>query len=180
MNRRAALKGFALTGIAAVLLPGCLGDSQKKVSIALNNLDITAGDESLIEAFAETLLPGSTDNPGAKETGAHLFALVMVDDCLPEDKKDLFIRGLREFNKNSHVPNKKEFMDVSPAEKLQTLESIEKGREFLDEPLKTFYFTAKRYIIQGYTTSKFFMTEVKPYKLVPGPIYKGCVPLSTT
>ena len=55
---------------------------------------------------------------------------------------------------------------------------LERSIETTSEPLKTFYKTATNYIIQGYTNSSYFMTEVKPYKLVPGPVYKGCVPLS--
>jgi hypothetical protein len=176
MNRRTALRTFALTGAAALLIPGCVSDP-KKVSAALENLDITGDDEELMAQFADTLIP-ATDKPGAVQVGAHIYAFIMVDDCLPKEMKDAFLAGLRSFNESAPVPGKGKFLKASADEKLETLRSLEKDRENLAEPLKTFYTTARRYIIEGFTTSQYFLTEVKPYKLVPGPVYKGCVPLS--
>jgi hypothetical protein len=175
MNRRTALKRFAITGAAAMLLPACVRDS-KKVPLALENLKITVEDEELLGQIAETLIP-ATDKPGAREVGAHLFAFVMVDDCSSPDKKEMFMNGLRSFNKNAPVPEKKMFTDASAEEKLQTLKNIEEEKEGPDESISEFYSMARRYIIQGYTTSQYFLTDVKPHKLVPGPVYKGCVPL---
>jgi hypothetical protein len=175
MNRRTALKYFGITGAAAMFLPGCLSDP-KKVSVSLENLKITPDDEDLLADIAATLIP-ATDKPGAKEVNAHLFTFVMVDDCLPPEKKDLFIRGLREFNEGAPVPGKKTFLKASAEEKLETLKNLEKDSASGETPVQAFYKTAKRYIIQGYTTSQYFMTQVKVHKLVPGPVYNGCVPL---
>jgi hypothetical protein len=176
MNRRTALKFFTITSAAAMLLPGCLSDS-KKVSVALDNLEITADDEELLGELASALIP-ATDKPGAKEVSAHIFTFVMVDDFLTKEQKQTFMQGLREFNENEFVPGKKDFLDASPEERVKTLEMIESNGDKIKEPLKTFYGTARNYIIQGFTTSQYFLTEVKPYKLVPGPVYKGCVPLT--
>jgi hypothetical protein len=178
MNRRTALKTFALTGAAALLIPGCTRDS-KKVSVALTSLKVTPEDEELLASLAETIIP-ATDKPGAKEVGAHLFTLVMVDDCLPPDKKDDFMKGLRSFNQGAPVPGGRKFMEATAEDRQAALEEIEKDSSSLDKSVKGFYSTAKGYIIRGYTSSQYFMTEVKPYKLVPGSSYKGCVPLPTT
>jgi hypothetical protein len=174
MNRRTALKRFVLTGTAAMLLPGCLSDS-KKVSSALNNLKVTVEDEELLGEIADTMIP-ATDKPGAKQVGAHLFALVMVDDCVEPEAKEKFMKGLRSFN--TSVPKGKEFMKASPVERLEGLKAFEKELANADETLVSFYKMARHYIIQGYTTSQYFLTEVKPYNLVPGPIFKGCVPVT--
>jgi hypothetical protein len=176
MNRRTALKHVAITGAAALLIPGCVSDP-KKVSIALENLKITGDDEELLAAFADALIP-ATDKPGALQVGAHHYTFVMVDDCLPADKKDAFISGLRAFNESAPVPGKKKFLKASSDERLEALINLEKDRDNLAEPLKTFYSTARHYIIQGFTSSQYFLTEVKPYQLVPGPVYKGCIPVS--
>jgi hypothetical protein len=176
MNRRTALKHVAITGAAALLIPGCVSDP-KKVSVALENLNITGDDEDLLAVFADTLIP-ATEKPGALLVGAHLYTFVMVDDCLPPDKKEAFISGLRSFNESAPVPGKKKFLKATTDEKLETLSNLEKDKDSLAEPLKTFYSTARHYIIQGFTSSQYFLTEVKPYKLVPGPIYKGCISLS--
>lgn len=175
MDRRTALKRFALTGAAAMLLPACVQDS-KKVSAALESLNVSADDEELLALIAETLIP-STDKPGAREVGAHIFALVMVNNCLPPAKKDAFMTGLRSFNINAPVPGGKEFTEASPDERVEALRQLETKGDLPAGPLNDFYSTARRYIIQGYTTSQYFMTEVKEHKLVPGPVYKGCVAL---
>jgi hypothetical protein len=176
MNRRTALKQVALTGIAAMLLPQCVSDP-KKVSVALQNLKITAEDEELLAEFADTLIP-ATDKPGAKLIGAHLFAFVMVDECLPPTDKETFVKGLEVFRQSKLKPDEKKFMRASSNERLAILEKMDADKENLSEPLKTFYTHARKFIIQGYTTSQYFLTEVKPYKHIPGPVYKGCVPLS--
>src|SRR5687768_18268029 len=148
MNRRTALKYFGITGAAAMFLPGCLSDP-KKVSVALENLKITPDDEDLLADIAATLIP-STDKPGAKEVNAHLFTFVMVDDCLPSEQKDLFMKGLREFNESAPVPGKTTFQKASAEEKLQTLMNLEKVVTTGEETaLLNFYKTARRYIIQG-------------------------------
>jgi hypothetical protein len=176
MNRRTALKHVALTGMAAIMLPQCVADP-KKVSVALENLHITADDEELMAEFADTLIP-ATDKPGAKLTGAHLFAFVMVDECLPADQKEMFMKGLNTFRQSRYAPGEKKFMNASPDERLAIIEKLDAESSLLVEPVETFYTLARRFIIQGYTTSQYFLTEVKPYKHIPGPVYKGCIPLS--
>lgn len=175
MNRRTAIKKFALTGAVAMLLPACVKDS-RKVSSTLENLDITADDEELLAQIAETLIP-ATDKPGAREVGAHVFTFIMVNDCLPPAKKEAFMSGLRSFNEKAPLPGGGTFIDASKQEKIETLENFGKEGTSADPGLKEFYSTARGYIIQGFTSSQYFMTEVKPHKLVPGPVYKGCVAL---
>ena len=85
MKRRQLLQRLTVATAGALLLPACVADP-KKVSIALNRLKITADEETLLADLADTLIP-TTDTPGAKAVGAHLFALVMVDDCQPIDKQ---------------------------------------------------------------------------------------------
>ena len=82
MKRRTVLRNLAMASAAAILLPACVSDP-KKVSIALNRLQVTPDDEELLGNIADTLIP-TTETPGARDTSAHLFALVMVDDCLPK------------------------------------------------------------------------------------------------
>ncbi len=173
MNRRTALRRFAISGAAAILLPACVRDS-KQVSVALENLEISADDEELMAQLAQTLIPG-TDKPGARAVNAHLFALVMVDDCLSPEKKEVFSRGLKAFDKSAPVPGGKTFTEAASEEKTETLRILSNDQTSGD--VREFFDISRRYIIQGYTTSQYFMTEVKPHKLVPGPVYKGCVSL---
>jgi len=41
-----------------------------------------------------------------------------------------------------------------------------------------FYRKTREYIIQGYVSSQHFLTDIKPYQLVPGPNYNGCAPVA--
>jgi hypothetical protein len=172
MNRRTVIKQFALAGTAAVFLPGCLTDP-KKVSIALSSLKVTGEDEQLLASIADTMVP-ATDKPGAKQVGAHLFTLVMVDDLLPVKDEEKFMDGLHAFNKTASL-NGTKFMNASPAQKLEILTSLETELSSLPEAVQFFYRTSKHFIIKGYTTSEYFLTEVKPYQLIPGPVFKGCI-----
>jgi hypothetical protein len=178
MKRREMLKQVAIATTAAMLLPSCIADP-KKVSIALNNLSITGDDEDLLANIADTIIP-ATDKPGAKAIGAHLFALVMVDDCVDKTTKDKYLKGMRTFDETCKKISGKTFSKSNPEERLATLTNLEKQLDGLSDEVKTFYGTSKGYIMEGYLSSEYFLTEVKPYKLVPGPDFKGCVPVSQT
>ena len=103
------------------------------------------------------------------------LTFVMVDDCAAPSDKEKFTKGLKAFNASF---NGDEFLELSKEKKAEALTAFEKDLDTKSPELQHFYKTAKGYIIYGYTTSQYFMTEVKPYKLVPGPVYKGCIPLS--
>lgn len=178
MNRRQVIKQLAIGTTAAILLPSCLADP-KKVSIALNNLDVNGDDERLIAELAEVLIP-ETESPGAKTVNAHHFALVMVDDCQPDSVKSKFVSGLRAFEETTRNTDGKTFLDADKLQRLEMLKNIERSLEDLPENVRTFYRLARRYIVQGYTSSSYFLTEVKPFKLIPGPVFNGCVPVSDT
>ena len=160
---------------AAILLPSCLSDP-KKVSIALSNLDISGDEEELLAAIAETMIP-ETDKPGAKTTSAHLFTLVMVDDCVDMETRNKYLKGMRTFDETCRNINGETFLRSTSEERLELLKAVEKDIENLDENTHTFYHTTRRYIIHGYISSSYYLTEVKPYQLVPGPNFKGCVPV---
>ena len=53
------------------------------------------------------------------------------------------------------------------------MEMTEEMKPAIQE-IHTFISLAKRYTIQGYMYSEYFMTKKFPYKLVPGP-YQACV-----
>lgn len=176
MNRRTVLRQIAFAGAAAMLLPSCIKD-EKKVSIALSSLKVTGDDEDFLASIAETLIPGIDNKPGAKQVGAHLFTFVMVDDCLAANEKEKFMAGLRSFNETASLKGTT-FTEGSPAQKLEILSSIDGKLSSLSESEQVFYKTARHYIIEGYINSEYFLTEVKPFHLIPGPVFKGCVPVS--
>ena len=176
MRRRTVFKHLAAAGAAAWLLPSCVSDP-KKVSVALNRLEITADEETLLGRMAEVMIP-ATDTPGAREVGAHLFAIVMVDDCLTKEEQQKYLKGMRNFEEQVKSVTGKSFSGARPEERLKMLTQFEEQLEEVDEDSRTFYGRTRDYIIQGYTSSQHFLTKVKPYELVPGPDYNGCAPVS--
>lgn len=173
MNRRLVLKQLAVATAAAWILPSCVSDP-KKVSIALNHLNINGDDEELLAAIADTLIP-KTDTPGAKDVNAHLFTIVMVDDCQPQAEQDKYVKGLKAFDDTCRSLAGKSFAKASATERIDILKKIEDAGDVLPDDVKTFYTTTRHYTIEGYTASQYFMTDVKPYQLIPGPNFKGCV-----
>lgn len=175
MNRRLLLKQLAVATAAAWILPSCVSDP-KKVSIALNHLNINGDDESMLAAIADTLIP-ATDTPGAKDVNAHLFTIVMMDDCQTKTEQDKYVKGLQAFDDTCKGVAGKTFMNASAGERTDILKKIEASRDSLPEEVWGFYQTTRRYIIEGYTASQYFLTDVKPYQLIPGPNFKGCAPV---
>jgi hypothetical protein len=176
MKRRTVFRHLAVAATAAWVLPSCISDP-KKVSLALNRLRVTSDDEELLGEIADVIIP-PTKTPGARATGAHLFTLVMVDDCMSKPDQERYLKGMRLFEDTVTGITGRSFVNASSADKGDVLRAFEEKLDACDEETKTFYKETKRYIIQGYTSSQYFLTEVKPYALVPGPDYQACVPVS--
>lgn len=174
MKRRTVFKHLAAATAAAWILPSCISDP-KKVSIALNHLQVTGDEEALLGDIADVIIP-ATDTPGARAVQAHLFALVMVDDCLPREEQEKYLKGMRTFPDALESLTGKSFAKASAGERLQMLTTLEERIDNVSDETKAFYSKTRGYILQGYQSSQYFLTEVKPYQLVPGPNYQGCVP----
>ncbi len=178
MNRRSVLRYLGAASAAALILPSCVSDP-KKLSIALNNLKISAEEEELLAAFASALIP-ATDTPGAKEVDAHLYTLIMVDDCTSPDDQKKFLAGMRSFDAEVKKITGRSFTDTAPADRSALLLQIFDRKGELPEDVSAFARMSRRFMIEGYTTSQHFLTNVREYKLVPGPVFKGCTPLDQT
>jgi hypothetical protein len=176
MDRRSALKYLGAATASALILPSCVGDP-KKVSVALNNLKITGDEEEMMGDLADVIIP-ATDTPGAKAVGAHHFVFVMVDDCHPEAEREKFLKGMRAFPDAVKSATDKKFSRSTPEERLEILNTLNKGGEKFPEEVRYFFDLSKQYIIRGYVTSQHFLTEIKQYQLVPGPNFQGCIPLT--
>jgi len=173
MDRRSSIKNLIIISAGAALLPSCLREN-KKPSISLKNIKIDGKDEELLSELSETIIP-KTDTPGAKDVSAHLFALMMIDDCYPPDGQDKFVKGLKEFDEFSKKKFNKSFVKCSSTERADILKSIESKKD-IPENVAFFYNTTKRLTVQAFTESKYYLTKVQVYELIPGKFY-GCVPV---
>lgn len=173
LNRRDALKQFVFASAGMALLPSCMQDRSKS-ALLLKKINISSVDETMLAALSETIIP-KTKSPGAKDISAHLFVLTMVDDCTKKEDQEKFLVGMKEFNKFCKATVGKAFVASSADERIKLLTTvIEKKDEESD--LNFFFKTVKRFTIQAYTSSEFFLTKVQVYELVPGRFH-GCVPV---
>ena len=86
-----------------------------------------------------------------------------------------FLQGLVAFEKKTDEQLDKSFLKYSPAERQALLKELE-AQKTGNADLQYFYNVTKNLTIQAYTTSKFYLTKVQVYQLVPGR-FKGCVPV---
>lgn len=173
VSRRSLLKNLLIVTGGMLVLPACVQD-KSKAGILLNNMEVSADHEALLAEIAETIIP-ATDTPGAKDLYAHLFALKMVDDLSTKEEQDQFLRGLKEIDALSKKRLDTSFTKATVEQRETLLKSISTDAD-VSEDVKAFYKKLKGLTIQAYTTSKFYLTEVQPYKLNPG-FFKGCEPV---
>lgn len=170
MHRRIAIKNLALIIGGAALLPSCVHDSGK-ASVKLKNVDINADQEKLIGDMAETIIP-KTNTPGAKDLQLHLFVLKMVDDCYTKKDQQDFMTGMGQFTDLIKKQYSRSFGECDQKQREQTLLGIEQDKDpkstTYPAELKSFYGMVKGQTVNGYTTSKYFMTKQVVYELVPG------------
>ena len=174
MDRRSSIKTFLVISAGTTLLPSCLQHEKKKTSLSLKNIKIDGDDEEFLSEVCETIIP-KTDSRGAKDVSAHLFALTMIDDCYPPDKQSQFVKGLNEFKDFSRKKFDKPFVKCTPGEMLSILQSIDNKKDISGDVF-FFYDNMRRLCIQAFTSSKYYLTQVHVYQLVPGKFY-GCVPV---
>lgn len=161
-------------GIA--ILPSCSGDPGK-ASIALKNLSVTADQEALLAGIAETIIP-KNDMPGARDMNLHLFTLKMVDDCSDAAEQQAFIAGLGSIDQLAKQKYGSAFLQCSATQKVELLDDIAGDRQS-NKQLTTMIHITKRRVIQGFMNSKYVMTDLKKYELVPGR-YNGYFPVKTS
>jgi len=175
MKRRSVIKNLLIIAGGIAILPSCSGKSGG-ASIQLTNLDIGADDEQLLAEIVETILPHGGDTMGAKDLNLHLFVLKMVDDCHSKEDQQQFLAGISNIDKLSKEKLQKSFVEASTEERLQLLQTIDNAND-LDKDIQKFYHITKSRTIQGFLNSKYVMTDLKQYELIPGR-YNGYVRVS--
>lgn len=127
--------------------------------------NIQASTSDTLAELVDLIIP-KTDTPGGKEIGLHNFVIKMIKDCSDEQQQAEFEEGMSKFNSVFKDQNHKEWLSASSEERTSFLNRLNGKDEQLSE-LHSFFSIIKRLTVRGYTNSKFFMTEVIPYELVP-------------
>lgn len=173
MDRRSSIKTLLILSAGAAILPSCLQE-EKKPSVAVKNFKINANEEDMVASVCDTMIP-SGKTPGAKDVGAYQFALMMMDECYSPEQQEKFMEGLKDFDNFSKKITNKSFTKATPAEREEVLKSVESKKE-VPENVAFFYNSTKKLTLEAFTQSKYYLTKVHLYELVPGKFY-GCVPV---
>ena len=172
ISRRKALKQFVFVSASMAIIPSCMQDRSKS-AILLKKIVVGSEDEAMLSELSEAIIP-KTSTPGSKDISAHLFVLKMVDDCTKKEDQKKFLEGLKAFNVFCKTNAGKDFVKCNAEERKKVLSMIIAKKDE-ENDLNAFFKTVKRFTIQAYTSSEFFLTKVQVYELVPGR-YHGCVP----
>jgi hypothetical protein len=171
MNRRTAIRNVILLSAGAALLPSCSNEDKT----AADGSYISESDKAMLAAICEAILPKTTNFIGSSDLKSHEFVLTMVNDCQSPEERRQFISGMNEFAATSKEKMNGAFSKSTPEKKKAFLQLVEKKQDIPEAALK-FYETTRRYTLQSFTSSKEYMTDIRNYKMVPGPNFKGCVP----
>jgi hypothetical protein len=173
MERRLVIKQVLIMAGGLALLPSCLRE-QGKSTIRLKNISVSLDDENLLAEIAETIIP-RTNTPGARELKLHLFVLKMLDDCFEEADQQNFLEGLALFKDQTRDQSGKSFGKLSAHQRESMLTKLE---NHASPALSAFYKITKEKTIDGYLNSRYVMTNLVVYELVPGR-YNGYYPVKT-
>ena len=160
-------------GIA--LLPSCLREEGQS-TISWKNIRVSIEQENLLSDIAEAIIP-ETDTPGAKKLNLHLFVLKMLDDCYESTDQQLFLKGLAQFQDHTYEQYSKSFPKLSSIQQQDVLLALQQDKAKSPE-LRSFYTILKQQTINGYMNSKYVMTNLVKWELVPGR-YNGYFPVKS-
>ena len=169
MKRRKAIQNITVVSAGVILLSRCdIGIEGHDYS----NIPLESSQKKFIRQFINALLPKENLQIETPESTDH-FVLTMVNDCHSTEDIQKFISGFNELqlylNQNYHS----NFDKIETEKQLEVFEYLEDATEQSDY-LEFFYKTAKRYTIQHFTSSDFFMTNYMDYEMAPGR-FLGCV-----
>lgn len=171
LSRRQALKQVAFVSAGMVFIPSCMQDRSKS-GLLLKKIKVAQADEAMLAELCEAIVP-KTETPGAKDLSAHLFVLMMIDECSNKEQQDAFMNGMRLFNDFTQQMISKQFIDASKEERIRLLNAVSTIKDE-KSPVLSFFNEVKKRTIQAYTSSEYFLTKVQVYELIPGR-YHGCV-----
>lgn len=174
MNRRFWIKEIMVIGGGLVLLPSCLSNDKKTIA-GLKNISISGDEEMLLSAVVDTIIP-ATGTLGAKDLDVHHFVLKMIDDCYVKEDQEKYVKGLKNFDAYLKKTTGK-YLSGTDTDKRPAIFSDLTSGTASEKDVQYFLQTTKQLTMLGYTQSKYVMTKLIPYELVPGRFH-GCVKIN--
>ena len=170
MKRRTAVKGLMGISIGAIALHGCSTEALSQ----FNNFSLSSREYRSLTELSDTILPLDATLTNSAEKPVD-FLLRMVDVCESPESRESFTKGIKEFSSSFLRSIGSTPSEMSAEEKRVLLTSLEEDDE-LDSDLRTFYSMTKKYTIQHFTSSEYFLTNIMEFEFVPGR-FIGCRPI---
>ena len=191
MNRREALAAASVLFGGAIVgsqsfLAGCVTPTPASAEIPFLGL-LSAEDMALLDEVGETILPTTTDSPGAKAAKVGEFMNVIVTDCYSPRDQELFQAGLHRLNATTLEEHEQYYVDLTAEEKHAFLLTLEdEARAFRkaqpprdpaadEDPEVHYYSMIKQLTVWGYFSSEIGATQALRYVAVPGR-WDPCIP----
>jgi gluconate 2-dehydrogenase gamma chain len=180
ISRKEAIRRTAIIMGGVVFAPSILG--------VLKGCKATPNDEWIPELFSQrqarlmntlvdVILP-EDDTPSASQAGVTAFIESMVKNVYNQEQRNLFLKGLDQFDEEATLELEGDFYDMTDEIKYEytygmNRVALESGRGSGGE--RPFILILRELTILGYFTSEVGATQVLRYEPVPG-VYRGCVP----
>ena len=175
MNRREAVRattlaigGLLLTSNGLVL--GCAREPAR-----LEGRVLSADDQALMEAIADTLLPTTAASPGARAADAGAAMNLLLSDCYEPDAQVKVVNGLKEFRKTCDTRHGADFAALTVPQREQLLREIDATARRAGE--SHWFGLVRELAVRAYFSSEIGLTKARRWTLVPGR-WVGCVPLA--
>jgi hypothetical protein len=166
MNRRTAVKNFALASGALITLPSWMiqaGLSDQPTFLS----GFTSEEQEVIAKICDTIIPAG-NSIGAISVGVDKYLIKLIDDCFEPDIQSNVKKQLHSLQSSKLVNDDKPFTDLSPELRLQALKKLSVSTN-KDE--QEFFKLIKSETIRGFTTSQKVMVNFLGYKTAPGHYY---------
>jgi hypothetical protein len=164
MDRRSALIQLGITAGGIVAFTTCRNKDRTAITDANLTLGISESDQSFVDLLADAIIPSDPQVKGSKDLDLGAFVLLMVNDCMHKDDQAKYLTGLRTFKKSVE---QQQLKDQALIDAITTgINGDESNTE--EMPVRVFLSTTKQFLIQGFITSQYFMTEIMPYQIIPG------------
>lgn len=176
MNRRDALK-LSTTAIAATwlassgLVAACAKTEPRK---AAPSSVVSADDQTLFEALADTLLPTTPNSPGAKAAGAGAAIALLLNDCYERPDQQRAISGLADLRDRCRQRTGADFTTLPRDKREQFLRELDADAKKAGD--KHYFHLVRELANTAYFSSEVGMTKALRYIPIPGK-WVGCMPL---
>lgn len=179
MNRRDAVKAASLflggaMAVAGGTLSGCRSDTTPD-AMKSSTSALTAEDQALIEAIADTILPDTAASPGAKAAGAGAAINLLLTDCYPAADQERARAGLTGFRTLCKDSCGTSFATMPKAARETLLRTVDAAAT--NAGPSHWFHLVRDLTLRTYFSSEIGMTKALRYLRVPGR-WTGCVPLT--